>query len=88
MITGIAYYKKEDYNRFLSIIADRESMHDSWEEWYQAFLKTRNDLISQGIRIKTVEVDLDELIAYCARKEIKNDGKARSQFALDKVRFA
>jgi len=81
---NIAYYEKKDYDYFLSIIDDKESMHDSWEEWHQAFLKLKNHLVSQGFPIKVVTVDLNELINYCIDKKIKNDGKARSQFVADK----
>lgn len=44
----LAYYRKEDRKRFIKIIDDRESMHDTWNAWHKAFLKTKRDLISQG----------------------------------------
>ena len=81
---NIAYYEKKDYDYFLRIIDDRESMHDSWEEWHQAFLILKNQLVSKGFPVKVVIVDLKELIDYCNNKKIKNDGKARSRFVADK----
>ncbi|MCD4793782.1 MAG: hypothetical protein K8R54_11135 [Bacteroidales bacterium] len=76
----LAYYKQKDWKRFISLIDDRESMHDSWEEWYNAFLKTKQGLINQGLRVFDIEVDLDKLTEYCKIHKIKNNGKARSQF--------
>jgi hypothetical protein len=34
---NLAYYKKEDWDRFLTTIDDRDSMHKTWEEWHLAF---------------------------------------------------
>ena len=80
----LAYYRKKDWKRFIKIIDDRESMHDTWNEWHKAFLKTKKDLISQGFEVTDIEVDLNELIKYCEIRGIKKDGKARSQFVQAK----
>lgn len=80
----LARYRKKDWKRFIKIIDDRESMHDIWNEWHKAFLKTKKDLISQGFEVKDVEINLDELIKYCEIRGMKNDGKARSQFVQAK----
>lgn len=79
----MASYKKEDWKRFVEIIDDRESMHDTWKEWQKAFLKAKKGLISQGFEVVDVEVDLDKLISYCQLKGIKNDGEARSRFVQE-----
>ena len=80
----LAYYRKKDWKRFIKIIDDRESIHDTWNEWHKAFLKTKKDLISEGFDVADIEIDLDELINYCKMRGIKNDGKARSQFVQAK----
>lgn len=80
----LAYYRKKDWKHFVKIIDDRESVHDTWNEWHKAFLRTRKDLISKGFDLTNIEIDLVELINYCKLKGIKNDGKARSQFVQAK----
>jgi len=81
---NIAYYEKKDWNYFLSIIEDKESMHDSWDDWHKAYLKTKTQLISEGFFVKVVSINIIELIDYCLDRKIKNDGKARSQFVMTK----
>lgn len=76
----LAYYRKKDWKRFVKIIDDRESMHDTWHDWHKDFEKTKHELINQGFDVIDIVVDLNELIKYCNLKGIKNDGKARSQF--------
>ena len=45
---NLAYYKEKDWKRFLELIDDRDSIHDTWKEWHKEYLKTKNELISQG----------------------------------------
>lgn len=81
---NLAYYQKKDWKRFLESIDDRDSMHDTWKEWHKAYLKTKNELISQGFVVNDFVVNIDELIHYCTMRGIKNDGKVRSQFVTNK----
>lgn len=80
----IAYYKKEDWKRLLRIVDDSSSMHDSWDEWHQAFNKAKKELISKGFHVIDVQVDLDELVKYCRIRGVMNTGKSRSQFVQGK----
>ena len=80
----LAYYQKKDWDRFLEVIDDRDRMPDTWEEWHKEYLKVKSTLLAQGIVVIDFVVDIDELIIHCAMKGIKNDGKARSKFVLDR----
>lgn len=80
----LAYYQKKDWKRFIKIIADRESMHDTWYDWHKAFETTKRGLINQGFEVIDIVVNMDELIEHCKLRGIKNDGNARSQFVQAK----
>lgn len=80
----IAYYKKEDWSRLLLLIDDKESMHESWNEWHLAYSKAKNELIAKGFQVVDVEINLDELVSYCKAKGAKNTGKTRSQFVQER----
>jgi hypothetical protein len=83
---GIAYYEKKDWGFFLSVVDDRESVEDTWNEWYKFYLKSKEELISTGFSVSTVKVDINELIDYCIDRKIKNDSEARSQFVAEKLK--
>ncbi len=83
MEVNLAYYRKKDWMKFLEMIDDRESMHDSWKEWHKSYLKTKRGLASQGLVVNDFVVDLKELRKYCSNRGLKIDGKARSQFVSD-----
>ena len=38
----MAYYRKADWPRLLSIISDKESMHETWKEWHKAYEKLKD----------------------------------------------
>ncbi len=80
----LAYYKKKDWKRFVETAADHDSLNNTWKDWHKAFERTKRDLISQGLEVVDVVVDLDELILYCRMRGIENNGKARSQFVQTK----
>ncbi|MDD3721882.1 MAG: hypothetical protein PHW92_05240 [Lutibacter sp.] len=81
----LAYYREKDWKRFIDLADDdRESLHDNWKDWHKSFLKVKKSLISQGFGVVDIEIDLDELMAFCKIRGIKNDGKARSQFVQTK----
>jgi len=81
---NLAFYNEKDWQRFLESIDDRESMHDTWKDWHNAYIKSKKELISQGFHVNDFDVDIDELIDYCKIRGIKNDGKARSQFVSNR----
>lgn len=80
----LAYYRKEDWKRFIKMIDDPEKMHSTWHDWHKDFQKTKNHFISLGFDVTDVLIDIEELANYCKLKGIKNDGSARSQFAQEK----
>lgn len=80
---NLAYYEKRDWKRFLEVIDDKDSMHNTWKEWNKAYLKSKKKLTSQGFVVKEVVINIDDLIVYCKIRGIKNDGKSRSQFVAN-----
>lgn len=47
----IAYYRKKDWKRFVKIIADRESIHDTCHEWNKAFEKLNEIWLIKDLRL-------------------------------------
>jgi hypothetical protein len=83
-ILNIAYYREEDWSRFIDSIDDRDKMHETWHDWHESYLKARNGLKAQGFKVRKIIVDIDELRQYCIDKGIKNNGQARSMFVSQK----
>ncbi len=80
MEVNLAFYRNKDWKKFLSIIDDRDSMFDTWEEWHKSYHRTKKELLDNGFKVNDVEVDLKKLDKYCQENGLKNNGKTRSQF--------
>ena len=48
---NLAYYREEDWERFLVSIDDRDSMHDTWKEWHSAYLNAKINLVLEGFTV-------------------------------------
>ena len=79
-----AFYAKNDWERLLLISDDRDKLEDTWEKWYANYLKAKKDFLNSGIVLNEVRVNIDELIQFCKKNNLKIDGAARSMFAQQK----
>jgi len=86
IVVGVAWYRAEDYPRLLEVATDRKGMHSRFVDWEQSALLNNDKLREQGIRIEKIEIDLEELIAWCNARNRSNDGAARAEFAVEKLR--
>lgn len=83
MVIGIGFYKREQWPLLLETAADADRLEKTYDEWVEVLDSTLEKLKSQGIGTELVEVDVNDLLAYCKKKKIRNDGKARSGFIVE-----
>ena len=84
MEANLAFYRRKDWKKFLSMIDDRETMFDTWAEWHETYLRTKNELSSMGLKVNKVKVNLNELDHFCRKNGLKNNGETRSRFVSGK----
>jgi hypothetical protein len=85
-IVGIACYRSEDWARLREISEDADDLEESWQEWKTANDRFLRDCLSRGFVCYEVQVDLDELIAFCRQRRIPVNGDFRAMFAAEKIR--
>lgn len=76
----LAFYRKNDWEKFLNSISDRESMHDTWEEWNKNYNRVKKTLRKKGFVVHDMTIDIDALNRYCLERGLKNNGQTRSQY--------
>ena len=88
VVTGIAWYRAEQWPQLLEVAADRTELERTYDEW-QAVAKTALvDVARAGVSARKVEVDVNELVAWCHSQGRPVDAAARSAFAALKLRQA
>lgn len=86
LVTGIAWYRREEYELLHAISADATSMADTYDAWLAGVTKLQLQLQERGMSIRKVDIDVRELLAWCEQQGRPLDGKARSEFVAEKVR--
>ena len=61
-------------------IVDRDSMHDTWQEWNREYKKAKKRLKKQGFVVHDMVIEIDSLKQYCLERGLKNNGATRSQY--------
>ena len=82
---GFAWYRKEQWDRLLSVSSDRDSLEATFEEWLEIAQKRFKEFKRGGHDVRQVDVDVEELIRWCQKRKKPIDGNARSEFAADKL---
>lgn len=85
LVTGIAWYRRDQWLRLREAAADADVLEDTYDEWLEIAQNTILDLAKEGIRAEPVDIDLDELIEWGRANDRPIDGKARAEFTSRKL---
>src|SRR5215213_803981 len=88
MVLGVAWYRADQWQRFLALASDRDALHDSYAEWEASAIEKLGELRRLGIAARAVPIDIDELAHWCRERKLAVDGAARAQFVAEKVQQA
>ena len=77
---GLAWYYKPQWEKVRSYSKDRVGMEKKYEDWEKKALATAAQMEADGYTVHRVYIDVDMLIAWCKRKRMPIDGKARTDY--------
>ncbi len=77
---AIAWYKRDEYDKLLRVIIDKDSMPLNYDTWFEIATVAIEDLKNQGFDVKKIVVDVDELIEWCRVMKKENTAKNRALF--------
>jgi len=64
-VAVIAWFRPDQWQRLLEVSADRESLEATHPEWERNASKTLKKLSREGIDIRKVPIEIEELVAWC-----------------------
>jgi hypothetical protein len=79
-VVGVCWYRQDQYERFLASADDRGTLEDTWAEWQVTAERVLRQYRAMGLNIRKVDIDLDDLLAYCRAEGRPNDAAARSSY--------
>ena len=84
MVSGVAWYKREQWDLLKSVAPDADKLEKTYDEWIEYAERAFKDVRETGIDL--VKVDVEELIRWCKDKRRPVDGAARTSFVIHKLK--
>jgi len=86
-VTGIAWYRRDQWARLRELAADAEKLEESYQGWLAGAQKTLIGLTLAGVNVRRVDVDLDELVRWCRCEGRPLDSPVRAAFTAERLRL-
>jgi hypothetical protein len=86
-VISIGFYQREQWPLLLETADDRQVIEDTYEEWQLSVKKNLKNFRATGIEPLRVDVDINELMAWCNAKGLKNIGTTRAEYIAELCRL-
>jgi hypothetical protein len=85
VVIGFAWYRREQWPLLCSLAPDHDELEETYDQWLAVANKAFEDLRCQGVRAEKVDIDVQELSAWCKKHGRPLDADARAAFASQKM---
>ncbi len=82
-VTGIAWYRKEDYDRLMAMFTDREKLPATYEDWLAQAQTVMVTLTGRGLLLEKSYIDPETFPQWCAEKGLEMVASARTHYAAE-----
>jgi isopentenyl diphosphate isomerase/L-lactate dehydrogenase-like FMN-dependent dehydrogenase len=79
-VIGLGWYSREQWEALTKVVPDRSELDDTYEAWEAQATDALQTLAAQGARPVKVQVDVQELVAWCRSKDRPVNGESRADF--------
>jgi hypothetical protein len=86
MITGVAWYRPEQWARLREISEDVENLDDTYEEWRQKAEQALREGIPADVTVEKVDIDVEEVLAWCNVLGLPMNAQSRARYVSDRLR--
>ena len=86
MVTGLAWYRPEQWARLREISEDVENLDDTYEEWRQKAEQVLRDSIPADVTLEKVDIDVEEVLAWCNVLGLPMNAQSRARYVSDRLR--
>jgi len=88
LVTGIAWYRRDQWTRLRALASDPDKLEESYEDWLAGAQRTLVQMTLTGMRTQRVDVDVDTLVQWCQIEGRPLDSAARAAYAAVALRRA
>lgn len=85
MIQAMVWYKKEDWDKLMTIFSDSHLIPQPFEQWLELAEKAQKNVESQGHQVVKVYIDPETFPEWCEKKGVEPNAEARTTLAIEVV---
>jgi hypothetical protein len=85
-VVGIAWYDAGQWAKLKQLADDPGEFDDSYEAWQRGAERTERELSRRGLTTRRVQIDVDDLVAWCRTRNKPVTGDARAEYTAEIVR--
>ncbi|MFP3999142.1 MAG: hypothetical protein ACLFUN_04800 [Desulfobacterales bacterium] len=82
---AFAWYTREQWELLCQVASDADSMDETFEQWEETAGNAYRMLLQSGYPVRTVNIDVAELLRWCKARNRPVDGEARTDFVMEKL---
>jgi hypothetical protein len=86
IVTGVAWYRPEQWQRLREVSEDVDNLEETHEAWLKTAERLIRDGIPSDVRVEKIDVDVEEVLAWCNVKGLPMNASSRAQFVSERVR--
>ncbi len=86
IVAGIAWFRPDQWELLRALSVDADTLEQTHAEWENLAQKTIQDLAREGVAARKVDVDVNDLQAWCVAEHRPLDGAARAAYAATRLR--
>ncbi len=79
-VLGIGFYRREQWPLLLDTAADSHLLEKAYDDWMEVLDSSIEKIRAGGLEPELVEVDVEELLAFCRKEGLPNNAATRSRF--------
>ncbi len=79
-VLGIGRYRPEQWALLLTESVDRDQLASTHAEWLVSAAAALDEIRAEGILAVKIDIDVEDMIAWCAKQGIPLDSDARSRY--------
>lgn len=86
VVAGIAWFRSDQWQLLRSLASDPDVLEQTHAEWETFAENGMKDLAREGVVVRKVDVDVNDLRAWCIGQKRPLDGAARAEYAATRLR--
>lgn len=83
MLTGIVWYRREDYDRLKALFPDGSKLPDTFEEWLAKAQEVLATLVAADVCVEKAYIDPETFPDWCRTHRHKMDERGRTAYATE-----